>query len=148
MLLSELLSYDDIVIQCHDNPDADALASGFAMHWYLEKMGKKPRFIYRGFNKVSKNNLMIMIDKLGIPVSYEPNFYEKPELLVVVDCQYGQKNVTKTKAKNISIIDHHQTTVELPVLSEVRSNLGSCSTVIWDMISFEGLEINDDINLL
>ena len=147
MLLSELLSYDDIVIQCHDNPDADALASGFAMHWYLEKMGKKPRFIYRGFNKVSKNNLMIMIDKLGIPVSYEPDFDEEPELLITVDCQYGQKNVTKTRAKNISIIDHHQTTVELPVLSEVRSNLGSCSTVIWDMISFEGLEINDDINL-
>ena len=26
MKLSELLSYQDIVIQCHDNPDADALA--------------------------------------------------------------------------------------------------------------------------
>ena len=147
MLLSELLSYDDIVVQCHDNPDADALASGFAMYWYLEKMGKKPRFIYRGIHEVSKNNLLIMIDKLEIPVSYEPDFSEKPELLITVDCQCGQRNVTVGEAENISIIDHHQVTVELPELAEVRSNLGSCSTVIWDMIRFEGLDVNDDMNL-
>ena len=147
MLLSELLGYNDIVIQCHDNPDADALASGFAMYWYLEKMGKKPRFIYRGIHKISKNNLLIMLDKLQIPVSYEPDFSEKPELLITVDCQYGQKNVSAGDAENISIIDHHQITVELPELSEVRSNLGSCATVIWDMIRFEGLDVNEDVNL-
>ena len=147
MLLSELLEYDDIVIQCHDNPDADAMASGFAVHWYLEKMGKKPRFIYRGFNKITKNNLLIMLDKLQIPISYEPDFSDKPELLITVDCQYGQRNVTKTEAQNISTIDHHQITVDLPELSEVRCNLGSCSTVIWDMLRFEGFDVNDDINL-
>lgn len=41
MRLSDLLSYDDIVIQCHDNPDADALASGAALHWYFTQKGKK-----------------------------------------------------------------------------------------------------------
>ena len=29
MKLSELLAYDNIVIQCHDNPDADTIARGF-----------------------------------------------------------------------------------------------------------------------
>ena len=37
--LSDFLKYERIVIQCHDNPDADALASGFALRWYLEKQG-------------------------------------------------------------------------------------------------------------
>ena len=147
MLLSELLGFDDIVIQCHDNPDADALASGFAMYWYLEKMGKKPRFIYRGLHEVTKNNLLIMIDKLEIPVSYVPDFDEKPELLITVDCQYGQKNVTTGAYENLAIIDHHQITVELPELSEVRINLGSCATVIWDMLRFEGLDVNEDTRL-
>ena len=41
MRLSELLDYNDIVIQCHDNPDADALASGYALFWYFKKMNKK-----------------------------------------------------------------------------------------------------------
>ena len=29
MKLRELLNYNRIVIQCHDNPDADAIASGY-----------------------------------------------------------------------------------------------------------------------
>ena len=36
-LLKHLLHYDDIVIQVHHNPDADAIASGFALCRYLEK---------------------------------------------------------------------------------------------------------------
>ncbi len=147
MHLKELTSYNDIVIQCHDNPDADGLASGYGVYWYLTKMGKKPRFIYRGHNKISKSNLLIMLDKLAVPVSYEPEFDEIPELLVTVDCQYGQSNVTSTKAKKIAVIDHHQSTVELPELSEVRSNIGSCATVIWDMIREEGLDVDGEMLL-
>ena len=147
MHLNELLKYNDIVIQCHDNPDADALASGYALYWYLSKQGKSPRFIYRGRNEITKSNLLIMLKKLDIPVSYAPDFSDVPELLVTVDCQYGQRNVTTTKAENIAIIDHHQTTVDLPELSEVRSSIGSCATILWDMLRSEGINVDDD-NLL
>lgn len=147
MKLSELLKYDDIVIQCHDNPDADALSSGYALSWYLCKKGKTPRFIYRGKNKIQKSNLLIMLDELDIPVTYEPDFDDNPELLVTVDCQYGNTNVTPTRAQNIAIIDHHQVTVSLPELSEVRSNIGSCATIIWDMIRSEGLDVTENMLL-
>ncbi len=147
MRLNELLGFDDIVIQCHDNPDADALSSGYALFWYLEQKGKNPRFIYRGRNRMSKSNLLIMKEELKIPVSYEPEFNDIPELLVTVDCQYGQKNVTRTEAKTIAVIDHHQVTEKLPSLSEVRSNIGSCATIIWDMMRDEGVSVNDDILL-
>ena len=40
MRLSDILKYNDIVIQCHDNPDADALASGFALYTFLTAYGK------------------------------------------------------------------------------------------------------------
>ena len=144
MKLNELLKFNDIVIQCHDNPDADALASGYALYWYLKKMGKKPYFMYRGINKIQKSNLMIMLSALEVPVNYEPDYDKEPELLVTVDCQYGQKNVTMTKAKNVAVIDHHQLTVDVPKLSEVRSNIGSCSTILWDMIRDEGLYFHDE----
>ena len=147
MRLNELLKYNDIVIQCHDNPDADALSSGYALHRYFEKMGKNPRFIYRGRNKITKSNLLIMMDRLNVPVSYEPDLKEVPELLITVDCQHGQKNVTLTEAENVAIIDHHRATEDLPELSEVRSNLGSCATVVWDMVRDEGVVIDDDILL-
>ena len=101
MKLSELLSFNNIIIQCHDNPDADALASGYALFWYLKRMGKEPKFIYRGVKRVNKSNLLIMMSELQVPVSYEPDFNEKPELLVLVDCQYGQKNVTVGEAEKV-----------------------------------------------
>ena len=31
MRLEALLKFDDIVIQCHDDPDADTIASGFTL---------------------------------------------------------------------------------------------------------------------
>ena len=37
MRLRELLDYKNIVIQCHDNPDADAIASGFGIYLYLKE---------------------------------------------------------------------------------------------------------------
>lgn len=144
MILKELLQYNDIVIQCHDNPDADALASGYALYWYLHKMEKNARLIYRGRNAITKSNLKIMLEKLKIPVSYEPNYTNIPELLVTVDCQYGQKNVTYTPAQNVAVIDHHQVTVQVPELSEIRSNIGSCATILWDMIRKEGLDVIED----
>ena len=138
MKLQDLEQFSNIVIQCHDNPDADALASGFGLYTYFKSKGKDVKFIYRGLNKIQKSNLMIMLDELKIPVSYEPDFDENPELLITVDCQYGQRNITMTRAQNVAIIDHHQKTVDLPALSEVRSNIGSASTVVWDMICSEG----------
>lgn len=148
MKLNELLAFNDIVIQCHDNPDADALASGYALLKYLRKNGKDARFIYRGRNRITKSNLRIMMDELEIPVTYEPEFDKVPELLVNVDCQYGQRNVTTTPARNIAIIDHHKTTTsDLPELNEIRSNIGSCATVIWSMLKAEGIEPNDSSRL-
>ena len=44
MRLRELLTYDNIVVQCHDNPDADAIASGFGVYLYLKNQGKPRRF--------------------------------------------------------------------------------------------------------
>ena len=36
MILSDLIVYDDITIQPHDNPDPDALASALGLYKYFE----------------------------------------------------------------------------------------------------------------
>lgn len=147
MRLNELTKYNDVVVQCHDNPDADALASGFVLMWYLKKQGvNSSRFIYSGRAPVTKSNLVLMIEKLGIQVQYVTKLENKPELLVTVDCQYGESNVTKFEADNVAVIDHHQVSGVLPSMSEVRSNYGSCSTVIYKMLLKEGIDINEDEN--
>ena len=46
MKLTDLLEYDNITVQCHDNPDADAIGSGYALYKYFEHNGKNVRLIY------------------------------------------------------------------------------------------------------
>ena len=146
MRLADLAKFSEIVIQCHDNPDADALASGFALRWYLERMGRQARFVYGGDHEISKSNLVLMNENLGINCEHVTSL-EPPELLITVDCQYGESNVTAFSAENVAVIDHHQVSAELPALSEVRSNYGSCSTVLYEMLRAEGVDINEDRNV-
>ena len=141
--LSDLTKYGNIVIQCHDNPDADALASGFALKWFFEKQGKKVRLIYSGPQEISKGNLVLMDENLGINCEYVDEI-NNPDLLITVDCQYGESNVQRFVAKKIAVIDHHQSSDELPEMHEVRSNYGSCSTVIFELLRAAGLNPNDN----
>lgn len=146
MQLKELLEYNNIIVQCHDNPDADALASGLGVYTYLKNHGKEVRLVYSGKFKLQKSNLMLMVSELEIPIEYVDTM-EEAELLVTVDCQYGEGNVVKLPAKNIAVIDHHQVSGELPPLREVRSNLGACSTVVRELLKAEGIDINENKNL-
>ena len=143
MKLSDLLIYDDITIQCHDNPDADAIASGFGAYIYFKEHNKNVRFVYSGSFEIKKSNLLILINELQIPIEYvKPDGFEVPQLLLTVDCQYGEGNVTRLKTKRVAVIDHHQVSGELPELSDVRTKIGSCSTIIWSMLVEERMDVN------
>lgn len=147
MNLIELLDFNDIVIQCHDDPDADAVASGFGVYKYLLSRGKKPRFIYSGKSEIKKPNMKLMIDKLKIPVEYVTVLDREPELLVTVDCFYGESNVRKFAAKNIAVIDHHISDKIPPMLSEIQSDYGSCASVVAKMLAEDGFDVNSDRDL-
>ncbi len=143
MRLAELESYNPITIQCHDNPDADAIASGFALYTYFQDKGKEVRFIYSGRDRIQKTNLTLMIDKLSIPIVYEGDTSVRLSgLLITVDCQYGAGNVTRFAAGETAIIDHHQVEITDVKLAEIRSNLGSCSTLVWKMMVDEGYSLS------
>ena len=148
MRLAQLEQFDPITIQCHDNPDADALASGFGLYHYFKDKGKDVRLVYTGRNRIQKKNLTLMVDKLDIPVIYLKDV-EVPikGLLLTVDCQYGAGNVTKLSAENVAVIDHHQIEVFDVPMSEIRSDLGSCSTLVWQMMREEGFCFEDKYEL-
>ena len=73
MRLSDLERYDQITIQCHDNPDADTLASGYGLYCYFKSRGKTVRMVYGGKYKIQKSNLRLMVDKLKLPIEYIEN---------------------------------------------------------------------------
>ena len=108
--LSKYESYSKICIQCHDNPDADALASGYALFKYYSSKGIETSLIYGGPNRITKPNLKMMCEKLEIPVEYAATLPEC-DLLITVDCRYGESNVTHFDAKKVAVIDHHESMV-------------------------------------
>ena len=152
MKLSELTAYNPITIQCHDNPDADAIASGYALYVYFQSIGKEVRFIYCGRSRIQKSNLLLMLEHLNIPISYiddTRSFLEKEPggqvqgLLITTDCQYGAGNVTCLPAEKVAIIDHHQVEIRDVEKSEINPHLGSCSTLVWSMLREAGYGIQD-----
>ena len=146
MKLRDLDSYQNIVIQMHDNPDADALGSGYGLYLYFKEKGKNVRLVYGGKYRIRKCNLVLMVSMLEIPVEYVETL-EPPELLITVDCQYGEGNVTKFSAHRVAVIDHHQISGRLPELSEVRSNLGACASLVRHMLVEEGYDYNRNRHL-
>ena len=135
MMLDELLGYDHVTIQCHDNPDADAIASGYGLYCFFRDKGKDTRLLYSGRNKVRKANLMLMVEKLHIPLEYQPQMEDTVDgLLITVDCQYGAGNVTELPAEEIAVIDHHPLEVICTERMRLQPNMGSCATLVWTML--------------
>ncbi len=147
MRLKDLENYGSITIQCHDNPDADALASGFALYTYFSSKGIDTKFVYTGPNIIKKANLRLMIEELSIPITYwkplASGRMRVEGLLIMVDCQYGAGNVTSIDAKQVVMIDHHQEDGKEVVEGRIQATLGSCSTLVWLMLLEEGFKIED-----
>lgn len=152
MQLNELLEHNEITIQAHDNPDADSIASGYALYLYFKAKGKKVSFIYSGRYEIQKTNLKLMIKHLGIPIQYRnPNRCDKfiKGLLITVDCQYGAGNVQYFSADYVAVVDHHQKEINTSNLVwwKIDPNLGSCSTLVWKLLCEESYSEINDINI-
>ncbi|PHV70950.1 recombinase RecJ [Sporanaerobium hydrogeniformans] len=141
MKLSQLTKYQDIVIQCHDNPDPDTIGAGYALYKYFEEQGKRVRLVYGGHLKITKPNVCLMVEKLDIPLEHVQNL-EIKELLITVDCQYGAGNVTRFEAPYVVVIDHHEEESREFDAKEIRQGLASTCTVVWQMFVEEGIDIN------
>lgn len=145
-ILEDLLQYHQIVVQCHDNPDADAIASAFGVYAYLKQKGKAVRIIYSGESSYMKSNLKIMLEDLHIPAEYVTEMPEC-ELLVCVDCQYGGGNVTGFQAKKVAVLDHHLDGGHNADYADIRSHYGSCSTLVYRCLTECGYDLLQDKDL-
>ena len=143
MVLANLEKYNQIVIQVHDNPDADAVGSGYAMYRYFQSKGKEVRLVYGGKYAMGKSNMLLMASALEIPIEYIKEL-DNPELLITVDCQYGEGNVQKFEAQNVAMIDHHNTGKMSDEMAEIRSHLVSCATVCYALLKEAGYDVNKD----
>lgn len=143
--LQDLLIYEDIVIQSHNIPDADTLASAYGLYCYFSYHKKHVQIVYGGPTKIAKDNMKLMLECMNeVDVKYVDNTFKCKELLITVDCQYGAANVDLLEAPHVAIVDHHQIdSLKRTVDYEcILSSYGSCSSVVYQLLVNERFPIN------
>jgi nanoRNase/pAp phosphatase (c-di-AMP/oligoRNAs hydrolase) len=121
-----------VVIQTHDFPDHDAMASAFALGLLLERFGFTPKLLYRGL--IRSYSLWSMISDLAIPVIRVTD--EVGEDWAHAPCILVDGNPTNSNARQITdrlfgVIDHHGNSgqPDCPFV-DIRTDYGSCSSII------------------
>jgi phosphoglycolate phosphatase len=154
MNLHQLKQFKKIVIQCHDNPDADSLACAYVLSTYFKLSQIETEIVYSGFAPVYKPNLKLMLDELEIEARFIPQNddsidykRESDTLLLVVDGQYGGGNVKKLPAATVGMIDHHIAEMPQIMFSDIRPFLGSCSTLVWLLLKDCGFDFDKNIKI-
>lgn len=129
-------NYSSVVIQLHDNPDADAIATGFGLQYGLRLVGVESEIVYYG-RKFTKPNIKEMVNTLKIPIENKKGDFivRDDQLLVIVDAQRDNSNVFPYHAKDIACIDHHIAESNYRyVYSDIKYEIGSCATIISDYL--------------
>lgn len=141
--LKELTKNKKVCIQCHDNPDADTLASAFGVYEYLVEQGVEARIVYSGKEHMKKFSICYMVEMCHIPIRYVDELPEC-DLLLIVDAQYRQGNVTCFEHNNVAVIDHHYLLTPPQKNEYVKSDYQSCATVVWELLKEEGYDVKEN----
>jgi phosphoglycolate phosphatase len=154
LTLNTLPGHGGVILQCHDNPDADTIASAYALYRYFTSLDEPVKMVYGGWNSIQKPNLSLFIEEYRMPLEFlgremPPASELLPDnpLLITVDCQHGAGNVTDIEADKVCVVDHHIKETDDYISAYIRPYLGSCATVIWMLLQDAGwnLEAYPDV---
>ena len=122
-----------ILIQTHDFPDFDAIASAYGLYCLFETYGLASIIVYG--EEIQGFSLGETIRTLKIPVTRMKDLIPiAGDQVILVDSCPGNKNVTLIPGTALKgVIDHHPlppNPLPSPYL-DVRDQYGSCSTLIY-----------------
>jgi phosphoglycolate phosphatase len=90
----------------------------------------------------------MMLEMLKVEITHTKSLPPNTDLLITVDCQHGAGNVQAfplSDSVRVMTIDHHKPeTPEMMTNGEnviIRSELASCSTLVWDLLRKERYEM-------
>ncbi|MEI8094768.1 MAG: DHH family phosphoesterase [Spirochaetales bacterium] len=133
-LLLNLQVGSRILLQTHDFPDFDAIASAYGLFCLFETYGLPSTIVYG--EEIQGFSLGETIRTLKIPVTRMKDLISRDDdQIIVVDSCPGNKNVTLLPRGTIkAVIDHHPLPSQPVATSycDIREGYGSCSTMIYE----------------
>jgi nanoRNase/pAp phosphatase (c-di-AMP/oligoRNAs hydrolase) len=143
-LLDVLAEYQEAIVVTHDNPDPDAIATGWAIHRLIEQKLAKPVRLIGGGGIVRAENRH-MAELLEPPIQLV-SAADIPEgaAAILVDCEAGGGNqlLTRQECDPVAVIDHHsQNGRPVPVrFRDVRPDVVACATIAGSYLREQRIE--------
>lgn len=109
-LLMSLERFDQAAVVMHDNPDPDAIASGWAIKYLLENRTNKPVRLIGGGEIVRAENRQ-MVKLLGPPLELVDELRtDDRTAAILVDCGLAATNhlLCSGAIQPVAVIDHHE----------------------------------------
>jgi len=131
--LEALAGRPRFVIVMHDNPDPDAIATGWALQCLIQEKLQAPVRLIGGGEIVRAENRH-MVDLLGPPIQLVRSIDERdPSAVILVDCGSSSSNqlLTSTGMEPVAIIDHHTDSCngEIIPFLDLRPNVTATATI-------------------
>jgi len=142
--LALLSDYEQVLIVGHDNPDPDAIATGWALRRLIGRKLDKPVRVLAGGGIVRAENRR-MLELLNPPIELVYDI-EVPEAaaVVLVDCGYktGNHLLSDSPIRPVAVIDHHVPSgrrARLP-FQDLRPHAAASASIATSYLRQQGVE--------
>jgi nanoRNase/pAp phosphatase (c-di-AMP/oligoRNAs hydrolase) len=148
-LLGVLSGFQRVLIITHDNPDPDAIASGWAIRWLVEaKLGLQAR-VYAGGGIVRAENRH-MVHLLKPPIELVDTIdVTADSAAILVDCEFASENhlLAKSSARPVAVIDHHSIRGRLRRLAfrDIRPNVAAAASIASSYLREQELDLDRNL---
>lgn len=148
-LLTTLAPYEQVFVVTHDNPDPDAIASGWAVYTLLQEKSDRPVRLLGGGEIVRAENRH-MIRLLEPPLELVNDFpLPDKTAIVLVDCGSESQNhlFRDSHTKAVAVIDHHLVERRCcrTAFEDIRPNTAASATIAGSYLREQGIEPKADL---
>ena len=128
--LADILRNHTVFIQTHNFPDPDAISSAFGLQQFLAYHKISATLCYDG--KIDRLSAKKMLDTFGITMFSKDvlSDMEEDDLIVLVDSQKMNSNVTDLIGDEVACIDHHPIFFQYDYLYQDIQKVGACASII------------------
>lgn len=146
-ILEKIKSSNNILLNCHHNPDADSVGSALAMARYLKSLGKKFRIL--SSTKLAKNLEFLLRDETIEVVHFNEINYSEFDLFITNDSSSwsrvsGTHDMEKPEIFFINI-DHHKTNQRHGDINLIVADEAANCQILFKLFKDFNLEITEEI---
>lgn len=145
----EIEKAQNILINCHKDPDPDSVGSALALYEILTNIGKNVAVICPGDVLYDPLSYLSGYDKIQKNVNFAEYDFSKYDLFISLDSSSldrvtGDNNIKKLPVR-VVVIDHHKTNEKYGQVNLVDGNKTSVGELLFDVIEDIGLKITKDV---